>query len=778
MARVPTYTQPTVEARPLGAPQLSASVPAGAFDTGGSSLVEGGQKLAAMGDQLAAHAVRMAEEDAKTSALEALTAFQTSKRNVLYRNQDAFTSLEGQAAYAAYQHLPGALEEDRVRMGSNLGAAARKLYDQASIRDLSGDLDTAARHAATERKKWREQIVLTNVNSNIEQAATNWGDPAKRQASWNAARDVVLDWAAEMRIPYDSPIVQTRLKKVDTDYVTAVVNQGATSDPMGAKTFFDEHRKYVSSESIPALSGMIDQKTKKFLVDQDADRILAITAPANGLDAITAAIHAQESGGRATSPTSIDGARGGMQIMPATFARYAQPGESIDNPTDNMAVGKRIVADLSAKTGGDPARIAVGYFSGEDNIAPPGSPNPWKKDRTDGNGKSVSSYVRDVLGHVNDPRSSRLSAQFEALKDVPVERRDEVRAHLLRADQDAERVRTAQVREAEDFASDWVLTKRLDPLALPTKVQERLGPTGVKGWVEYAASMNKRVDDPVEYDRLVTMAALDPDRFVREDPTKWNLSPASTKELIGKKGTILSGDAREAEKTANLKRFLSLSRDLLGAAGIERDTDRMNNYTALGAQRLEQFREENKKRPADNDMLAIAKDLLMPGRLRGTGWVFEDKGVLTDSNAYVPFSEIPPQDRIQVVGWISAKGKAADNTTVESLYAAWKRGDRAAADAILSGATKSAPAAAPSSPSVVSKAAAAPAPASLSGPVVPAAASHQVKDKRTGHNDRRADPLDDAVVAGARHAAAYASDLWAGKTTIGGMYLRKPREEK
>ena len=119
--------------------------------------------------------------------------------------------------------------------------------------------------------------------------------------------------------------------------------------------------------------------------------------PFVGTMSIYDAIHQQESGGGQNTSTSVTGARGDMQIQPATFKQYAQPGESIDSRADNIAVGKRIIDDLSVKAGGDPARIAVGYFSGPGNIAPPGSPTPWKVDKADPTGKTVSSYVSDVL---------------------------------------------------------------------------------------------------------------------------------------------------------------------------------------------------------------------------------------------------------------------------------------------------------------------------------------------------------------------------------------------
>ncbi|MEO6779427.1 MAG: lytic transglycosylase domain-containing protein [Bradyrhizobium sp.] len=112
---------------------------------------------------------------------------------------------------------------------------------------------------------------------------------------------------------------------------------------------------------------------------------------------IADAIHGQESGGRATSPTSVNGAVGGWQITPDTFQQYAHPGESISSPADNEQVGRRIVDDLSAKYGNDPARVAVGYFSGPGNVSPPGSATPWIQNHVDGNGTSTSQYVGGVL---------------------------------------------------------------------------------------------------------------------------------------------------------------------------------------------------------------------------------------------------------------------------------------------------------------------------------------------------------------------------------------------
>ena len=102
---------------------------------------------------------------------------------------------------------------------------------------------------------------------------------------------------------------------------------------------------------------------------------------------IADAIHLQESGGAAHD----------YQIQPATFRRYARGGERYSNPRAHDRVYSRILTDLYERAGGDPARIAVGYFSGPSNISRPGSRLPYIRDTCDRNGKRVSSYVADIM---------------------------------------------------------------------------------------------------------------------------------------------------------------------------------------------------------------------------------------------------------------------------------------------------------------------------------------------------------------------------------------------
>jgi hypothetical protein len=133
---------------------------------------------------------------------------------------------------------------------------------------------------------------------------------------------------------------------------------------------------------------------------------------AMGLKPIVSAFYGQESSSGANPATSVDGAHGGMQITPGTFAQFAKPGESIDNTDQNMAVGTRILAHYAQQYGGDPAKIAVAYFSGPGNVADSG-PTPWKNNTKDGNGTTVSQYVQGILGRVGATPATQTAPQTE-----------------------------------------------------------------------------------------------------------------------------------------------------------------------------------------------------------------------------------------------------------------------------------------------------------------------------------------------------------------------------
>jgi hypothetical protein len=76
------------------------------------------------------------------------------------------------------------------------------------------------------------------------------------------------------------------------------------------------------------------------------------------------ALHAQESSGRTSAPTSNRDATGAMQILPGTFKQVADKDMDINKPLDNMRAGIRYGKKGFDAAGGDPVLAGAYYYGG------------------------------------------------------------------------------------------------------------------------------------------------------------------------------------------------------------------------------------------------------------------------------------------------------------------------------------------------------------------------------------------------------------------------------
>jgi hypothetical protein len=224
------------------------------------------------------------------------------------------------------------------------------------------------------------------------------------------------------------------------------------------------------------------------------------------------AISGQESGGNPNVGTSVDGAHGQMQITPATFAQYAQPGENIDNPKDNAAVGQRILSDYSARYNGDPARIAVAYFSGPGNVAPAGSPTPYLQDLKDGNGQSVSGYVSGVMARLGPNAGYQPPAPAPGTpppQSPPISQADYYRTNYTEIG-DLARTR-AQIEHPDDPAyAETVVARTYQQINTVIKAQE------LRDRADSDLVHNALLPDPTTGQYPTTLAALTANPAVKD----------------------------------------------------------------------------------------------------------------------------------------------------------------------------------------------------------------------------------------------------------------------
>ena len=120
---------------------------------------------------------------------------------------------------------------------------------------------------------------------------------------------------------------------------------------------------------------------------------------------LQAAIQHVESNGNPNA-VSPQGATGTMQIMPATFAQYAKPGEVYTNDADRTAAALRKISDDYNHFGGDIGKTAAAYIGGRGAINADGS---IRDDVADSLGTTPAAYSQKVLATMQQMRNGASS---------------------------------------------------------------------------------------------------------------------------------------------------------------------------------------------------------------------------------------------------------------------------------------------------------------------------------------------------------------------------------
>ena len=107
-------------------------------------------------------------------------------------------------------------------------------------------------------------------------------------------------------------------------------------------------------------------------------------------------IYTQESAGGKDTRTSHAGAAGHMQMMPATFNQFADPGWDIRNPSHNRRAAMRYIKHLNKVSGGNIRSTAGGYYGGEGAIRADGSLKTFR-DKKNSSFPNTQEYADQVM---------------------------------------------------------------------------------------------------------------------------------------------------------------------------------------------------------------------------------------------------------------------------------------------------------------------------------------------------------------------------------------------
>jgi hypothetical protein len=323
-----------------------------------------------------------------------------------------FYSLRGAAAMSARPEVEQRLNEIIQEQRQNLSTPESKYqFDVDTRRYRAQELERIGSYTDQQQKIW-----ATNTNNTSAMLAMNdlARNPNDADTIARVSQSVRNSYVKNAQLAGED--TQGAILKADQAVSLGRIKSLIVSDPQSAQAIFNADRGLLGSlPNFDALGRQVQEANYNAMTGPMTDNAVArakaqaqasvgnVAAPSGTPQPIKSAILGQESGNNPNVPNSVQGAVGPGQVEPDTFARFAKPGEKITNPADNRAVSGRYINHLSAlpNVQGDPARIAVGYFSGEKNIAPAGSPTPYIHDFKDKTGKYTSQYVSDVLGRVH-----------------------------------------------------------------------------------------------------------------------------------------------------------------------------------------------------------------------------------------------------------------------------------------------------------------------------------------------------------------------------------------
>ncbi len=687
MPRIPTYAQPVVAARPMPAPQLAyqnINAPKGAFDNGAAGFIEGGRQLGA----LAVHAERMVEEDARTHANEALTAFENEQREALWHKDDAFFRQSGRTAYDGYPKLGPMLEEMRQKHGANLSERARALYDQRTGEMVGRSLDAGVRHAARGREEWRDGTTAGLVKTNIDNAALYGNDPVRREGALQTARNAVLELAAERGWDPDDPRTQAQLRDIDSHAAVGVVKRMVETNPLEAKRYFEANSGKLSPEAYASVSHLVEVKSKKHTFDATYAAIKGMRPEPTALPDTKALakiiIHTESSGkpvGKNPDPDST--ATGTAQFVNGTWLetmRASRP-DLTDGKSDPEILALRLDPVLSAEM--TEAYIATNAKRLQNQGIEPTPPHlllahrfgAWgasallsaapgtfmaavltakaMRDNPDLKGKTVDqlkAWAVEATGFKTeraikqtDVRSSPVPAsppskaamlefQLEQAKRIKdPELSEDIQTTLMRDYNRDLAVETLRRQEAESQAFEMIFQGK-HYRDIPADIQKEIGFLGMQNIKKaYHQEENGPVNLPL-YNELQHQMAEDPLEFVQRDLTALagKMPNEQILSFMKLQGGISRKDAAVLEKGEQWKRIFNVAKFRLQAAGINPSPKEKDE---TGAKRMEAF-----QGLAVQEVEAAMK---------------EKGGRLTDEEIGKVVDRLLTKGRIQDSGWFS-----------------------------------------------------------------------------------------------------------------------------
>ena len=657
MPRVPVYNQPQVQSRAAQfVPQSGAAATPDAF---GAGIARAGQQLAATGmqagDMMARDAIRQQTLDNEAAVKQVDTEFNAQLRALQFDPEKGFYGKRGKDALDALAPAQKQVEELRQTYLSGLGnEEQRRMFGDIATRRAEQALDSMTRHAAQERRTWLDTASQARIVDAVNDGAAFYNNVDRINQSLIVARNEILDQAE--RNGWDPAVTKLKLEQTQSDVHKQVIARRMVDDPIGAQTYFEAHKDRIVGADVDNLQRTLKTGVAKATADKIVSSISS--GGAVGIDALWAATKQTESGGRQFDKdgkplTSKAGAVGVGQVMPETGPEAAAAAglpwdeqRFRNDATYNEALGKAYLQKQLAAFGNNRVLALAAYNAG------PGAVSGWLKTIGDPRKGEISdaefaakipyketrNYVETVqrragMASAERPSLSAWLDQAGAIEDPDV--RKQVESGLVTAFNRHE----ATIREAERRARDDVWKMAITPdvrtvadiphdkwASLPGETQR-----SVMTYLENKAAgktVTPTQENQEEYYRLVGMASQDPAAFadLKLDSYINRLPQSQWQQLVNAQASINRADVKEAAKTANVTRAMSLLKQEMVGAGLkptskhEKDAAEVAIFQGRLVEELTAAQDAKKGKLDDAEILDVGRRLLTKGTVPGGVW--------------------------------------------------------------------------------------------------------------------------------------------------------------
>lgn len=706
---------PLQSVSPSAAPTPGQSQRASAAAFGGDigAAAQGlGRDLQQAGDVASQHAIAYQDLNNETYARQATTDYQNKLRVMGFGDptkpdQPGYFALKGQAAFdGAKPVIEDAQKARDDILGDIPNDAARKLAVVAMDAHLSAFSDNVSRGAATGRVEWMTGVHQASIEAYKNQAADYYNDPAKVDVAIAMAKRETIGLGEIQQKPPEQ--VQLDQQKVESDIRIGIIDRKLTADPIGAADYYRDHMDTVLPEDRAKVEKTLKATTTPILTRNIADAVMGGAPSPNG-EVVDAAVKVgmpgwmqvaqqnAESGGKeynadGTRVTSPKGARGIMQVMPATAAN---PGFGIKasdgSPADDKRVGTEYMQALLQRYGNQTVALAA-YNWGPGKVdtvlqrmgSGPGKSGGINEDAfkaklptetqayvTKINAKAPQVAGRpptsdDIKAHYDDYVSRTKAAARAAFGEDSVA----VDQAVTQAKQNMDEIiRGNMLREqqARNVVSDKIFgfttgpdgSKVQLPLSQrPQKLEDLLkDPAAAAAWNTMddtqrtvLAARIGRDDNPrtvqsdAVFNNLMGHSFADPAGFMGTnfmDPKYIDVLPRNDiARLQGEQNKMMAAQGKDAIKAQTWNHSMNVAAQLPGwkAAGLplvhgKGETDAQpQNYQQFGnrlQEKVQAYVDEHKRMPGDADIRAFGTELLIQGAVPATGFLHSLPGFKT-----------------------------------------------------------------------------------------------------------------------------------------------------